>query len=59
MALRAELLLDLAAGALRARPPAGVDVAYVEGFLARNRDQLLAIVAAAFPARPASPMDRI
>ena len=57
MGLKAEVLLDLAAGALRARPPAGVDAAYVEGFLARNRHQLLAIVAAAFPARPAPPME--
>jgi len=41
-------LLDAAAGALRARPPEGVDGAYVEGFLVRNRGTLLGIVRGAF-----------
>jgi len=40
----AERILDAAAAALRARPPAGVDLAYVEGFLARNRPALLRVV---------------
>ena len=37
-----------AVGALRARPPAGVEVAYVEGFVGRNRGTLLGIVRGAF-----------
>ena len=45
---RAERLLEVAVGALRARPPAGVDVAYVEGFVGRNRGALLGIVRGAF-----------
>ncbi len=46
----AERLLEVAIGALRARPPAGVEVAYIDGFLARNRRALLGIVRGAFPA---------
>ena len=46
---RAERLLEVAVGALRARPPAGVEVAYVEGFVGRNRGTLLGIVRGAFP----------
>ena len=45
----AERLLEVAIGALRARPPAGVEVAYIDGFLARNRGTLLGIVRGAFP----------
>ncbi len=45
---RAERLLEAAFGALRARPPYGVEPAYVEGFVARNRDALLGIVRGAF-----------
>ena len=46
----AERLLEVAIGALRARPPVGVEVAYIDGFLARNRGTLLGIVRGAFPA---------
>ena len=46
---QAERLLEAAVGALRARPPAGVEVAYVEGFVGRNRGTLLGIVRGAFP----------
>ena len=46
---RAERLLEVAVGALRARPPAGVEIAYVEGFVGRNRGTLLGIVRGAFP----------
>ncbi len=45
---RAERLLEVAVSALRARPPAGVEVAYVEGFVGRNRGALLGIVKGAF-----------
>ncbi len=45
---RAERLLEAAVGALRARPPAGVELAYVEGFVGRNRAALLGIVRGAF-----------
>lgn len=48
---RAERLLDVAVGALWAAPPAGIDPVYVEGFVARNRGALLAIVRGAFPGR--------
>ena len=44
----AERLLEVAVGALRARPPAGVEAAYIDGFLARNRGALLGIVRGAF-----------
>jgi hypothetical protein len=40
----AERILDAAAAALRARPPAGVDPAYLDGFLARHRPTLLRVV---------------
>ena len=43
-----ERLLEVAVGAMRARPPAGVDAAYVEGFVGRNRGALLGIVRGAF-----------
>ena len=45
----AERLLEAAVGALRARPPAGVEVAYIDGFIARSRGTLLGIVRGAFP----------
>ncbi len=45
-----ERLLEVAIGALRARPPVGVDAEYVAGFVARNRGTLLGIVRGAFPA---------
>ncbi len=47
-ATSAERLLEVAIGALRARPPLGVEVAYIDGFLARNRGALLGIVRGAF-----------
>ena len=43
-----ERLLEVAVGALRARPPAGVSADYVAGFVARNRGALLRIVRGAF-----------
>ena len=49
--VNAERLLEVAADVLRARPPVGVEVAYIDGFLARNRGALLGIVRGAFPAR--------
>lgn len=45
-----ERRLEVAIGALRARPPVGVDAEYVTGFVARNRGTLLGIVRGAFPA---------
>jgi predicted outer membrane protein len=33
-------MLDQALVALRARPPAGVDAAYVDGFVSRHRETL-------------------
>ena len=45
---RAERLLDVAVGALWAAPPPGIEPAYVEGFVARNRGTLLGIVRGAF-----------
>lgn len=47
---RAERLLEAAIGALRARPPAGVEREYVAGFVERNRGALLGIVRGAFGA---------
>lgn len=44
------LLLDLVAGLVRAHPPQGIDAAYVDGFVGRNREALLAILREAFPA---------
>jgi hypothetical protein len=49
-ALDPERLLEVAVGALRARPPAGVEAAYVDGFVTRNRGALLGIVRNAFGA---------
>ena len=49
-ASRAERLLEAAVGALRTRPPYGVEPAYVEGFVVRNREALLGIVRGAFGA---------
>ncbi len=46
-----ERLLEVAIGVLRDAPPAGVEVAYVERFLARNREELLRIVRRGTPAR--------
>jgi hypothetical protein len=45
---RAERLLEVAIGVLRARPPAGVEAAYIEGFVRRTRGALLGIVRGAF-----------
>jgi hypothetical protein len=45
---RAERVLEAAVGALRARPPYGVEPEYVAGFVARNRGTLLGIVRGAF-----------
>ena len=47
---RAERLLEAAVGALRVAPPAGVDAAYIEGFVGRNRGTLLGIVREVFRA---------
>jgi hypothetical protein len=38
----------VAIAALRARPPEGVDAAYLDGFVTRNRAALLGIVRGAF-----------
>ena len=48
---RAVRLLEAAIEVLRARPPVGVDAAYIEGFLARNRGVLIGIVRGAVPDR--------
>ena len=48
--LDAERLLDAAATALRASPPAGVESAYVDAFLRRKRRELVGLVRAAFSA---------
>ncbi|MCK6527705.1 hypothetical protein L6R50_09120 [Myxococcota bacterium] len=47
----AALVLDAAAAAVAARPPAGVDAAYVAAFVGRHRDRLVALVRAGL-ARP-------
>jgi hypothetical protein len=44
----AERLLDAAAAALRANPPAGVDAEYVDAFLVRRRRELVGVVRGAF-----------
>lgn len=44
----ADELLDAAVAALRARPPAGVEPEYVEGFVQRNRGALVGLVRSAF-----------
>lgn len=41
-------LLDATASVLRQRPPAGVEPAYIDGFLARNRSTLITLVRGAF-----------
>jgi hypothetical protein len=43
-----ERLLEVAVEALRARPPVGIEVAYIDGFVGRNRGALLGIVRGAF-----------
>ncbi len=43
-----ERLLEVAVAALRARPPKGVEVAYIDGFVGRNRGALLGTVRGAF-----------
>jgi hypothetical protein len=43
-----ERLLEVAVAALRAQPPVGVEVGYVEGFVERNRGVLMGIVRRAF-----------
>ena len=48
-AQRAERFLEVAVGSLRANPPAGVEAAYIDGFIGRNRTALLGIVREAFP----------
>ena len=48
---RADRVVDAAASVLRARPPAGVDVAYLDTFLARHRGQLLGLVEGALVRR--------
>ena len=47
----ADRVLDSAAGALRARPPAGVDAAYLDGFVQRHRGRLRGLVQAALDRR--------
>lgn len=46
--LDAERLLDAAAAALRANPPAGVDTEYVDAFLERRQRELVGVVRRAF-----------
>ena len=45
---RAERLLEVAIGALRAKPPVGVEAAYIEGFVARSRPFLTRLMRGAF-----------
>jgi hypothetical protein len=49
---RAERLLEVAIGVLRARPPAGVEAAYIEDILAINRPKLEGAIATALLAAP-------
>ncbi|MFH1467814.1 MAG: hypothetical protein ABIO70_25745 [Pseudomonadota bacterium] len=46
-----EAVLDAAVASLRARPPAGVDRGYLEGFVVRHRAALLGAVRGALEAR--------
>jgi hypothetical protein len=46
-----ERLLEVAVAALRARPPVGVEVDYIDGFVVRNRGVLVEVVRGAFPVR--------
>jgi len=48
-----ELLLDAAVALVRASPPDGIAPEYVDGFVARHRGELVALLAAAFPPEPA------
>jgi hypothetical protein len=43
-----ERLLEVAVAALRAQPPAGVEVDYIDGFVGRNRGVLVEVVRGAF-----------
>ncbi|MCK6529699.1 hypothetical protein L6R50_19810 [Myxococcota bacterium] len=43
----AERIIHAAAGALRMRPPPGIDAAYIEAFVGRHRERLLGLVDAA------------
>ena len=47
----ADRVLDAAASVLRATPPAGVDIAYLDTFLTRHRGQLRALVEGALARR--------
>lgn len=50
----AERVLDLAVGALSARPPVGVDVDYIGAFVERHRPRLLDLVRASLERRGAA-----
>ncbi len=50
---RADRVLDAAAAVLRSRPPPGVDLDYLDGFVARHRDHLHALVRGALERRAA------
>ncbi len=50
---RAERVLDAAAAVLRSQPPPGVDLDYFDGFVARHRDHLHALVRGALERRAA------
>jgi hypothetical protein len=43
-----ERLLEVAVAALRAQPPAGVEVDYIDGFVGRNRGVRVEVVRGAF-----------
>lgn len=51
----ADRVLDVAARVLRASPPPGVDVAYVDAFLQRHRERLRAVVDTALANRAGGP----
>jgi len=50
---RAERVLDAATAVLRSQPPTGVDLDYLDGFVARHRDHLHALVSGALERRAA------
>ncbi len=50
---RAALVIDAATAVLRSQPPPGVDLDYLDGFVARHRDHLHALVSGALERRAA------
>ena len=50
---RAKRVLDAATAVLRSQPPPGVDLDYLDGFVARHRDHLHALVSGALERRAA------